>query len=83
MVLNPIPIDTIDEHLLWEGEVHETHRRVVQDSPNIPIFDLIKRVDTLHSVVEELVEDEANSRSSREFVQREVVGVPVDGGAEF
>jgi hypothetical protein len=42
---------------------------------NIPIFDLIARVDTLRTIVEQLVEDEAYTCTTAQFIQREVFGV--------
>jgi hypothetical protein len=49
---------------------------------NIPVFDLITRVDTLHTIVEQLVEDEAYTCTTAQFIQREVVGVTVNDCSE-
>jgi hypothetical protein len=58
-------------------------RRIVQDGPDISILDLIKRIDSLDSIVEELVEYETDSSTSRKLIERKVVGVSVDCGTEF
>jgi hypothetical protein len=44
---------------------------------------LIKRIDALDSIVEELVEYETDSSTSRKLIEREVVGISVDGGTEL
>jgi hypothetical protein len=49
---------------------------------NILIFDLIARVDTLHTIVEQLVEDETYMRTTAHLIQREVVGVTVNDCSE-
>lgn len=61
----------------------DTYRRVVQNRPDIPILNLVERIDTPNSVVEKLVEDETDTSSTRQLVEREVVGVSIDHRSEF
>jgi len=44
---------------------------------------LVERIDALDTIVEQLVEDEADTGSSGKFVKRQVVGVTIDGGSEL
>jgi hypothetical protein len=60
-----------------------THRRVVQDGADIGVLDLIVRVERLDPVGEEFVEDEADTRSSRKLVERQIARVTVNGSAEL
>ena len=61
----------------------ETHRRVIQDSTNITILDLIKWIDALDASIEQLMEHEADSCSSTQLVQAQVVRITVNGSAEL
>jgi hypothetical protein len=63
--------------------VPDTYGRVIQNGSDIPIFDLIERIDTLDTVIEQLVEDETYTGTTRQFVQRQVVGRTVDSGSEL
>jgi len=65
-----------------EREV-STHRRVVQNRPDISILNLIERIDALDSVVEQLVVDETDPSSSRQLVEVEIVGSSVDDASEL
>ena len=56
----------------------KTYRRVVQDGPDISIFDLIEWVDGLDAVVEQLMEHKADTCTTRQLVQREVARVTID-----
>ena len=47
----------------------DTHGRVVQNSPDISVLDLVERIDALDTIVEQLVEDEADTGSSGKFVK--------------
>ena len=57
--------------------------RVVQNRPDIPVLNLVEWIDRLDAVVEQLVEHKADTRTTRELVQRQVVGVTVDGRPEL
>lgn len=61
----------------------KAHRGIVQNRTDIAVLDLIKGVDVLDTIVEQLVEDETNSGSARQLVQRQVVRVSVDHGPEL
>ena len=63
--------------------VEATHRGVVQDRPDITILYLIKRIDVPHAVVEQLVEYEADTRATTEFIQREIICVTVNHSTKF
>jgi hypothetical protein len=59
------------------------HRRVVQDGADIAVLDLIKRINALDTVVEELVENEADTSTARQLVGLQVCCVTVNYSAEF
>ena len=60
-----------------------TYRRVIQYCPNVAILHLVERIDGLDTVIEQFMEHEADTRSSTELVQRQIVRVSVDDGAEL
>lgn len=48
---------------VWR-EKTKTHRRVVEDGPDVSVFNLVEGVDRLDPVVEQLVVDETDPGSS-------------------
>lgn len=69
--------------LLITGNSPETYGRVVQNGSNIAIFDLIERIDALDTIVKQLVEDETYTGTTRQFVQRQIVGRTVDSRSKL
>lgn len=61
----------------------KTHSRVVHHRPQIAILDLVKRIDAPHTIVEQLVEDEADSGTSAQLVQVQVGCVSLDCRVEL
>jgi len=59
------------------------HRGIVEDGANVAVLDLIKGIDGFDTVIEELVEHEADASATGELVHREVVGVAVNGTPKF
>ena len=71
------------ERLRPDEQRRRRARRVVQNRPDVPILNLVEWIDRLDAVVEQLVEHETDTRTTRELVQRQVVGVTVDGRPEL
>lgn len=60
-----------------------TYRRVVQDRPDIAVLDLIEWIDSLDTVIEELVEDETYTSTARQFIEGQIICRAIDGRPEF
>lgn len=60
----------------------KTHRGVVQYSTDVAVLNLVKWIDGLDTLVEQFMEDEADTSTTRQLGYRQVVRVSVDGGAE-
>ena len=63
--------------------LRRTYSRVVQQRPDITVLVLIKRIDTPDTIIEQLMEDETDTRSTGQLVDREVLRVSVDHCAEL
>lgn len=59
------------------------YRRVVQDRPNVTVLDLIKGIDGSDTIIEQFMEHEADTSTSRELVHRKVICVTIDCAAKF
>lgn len=63
--------------------VRSTYRGVIQERPDISVLHLVERIDALDPVVEQLVEDETDTGTTAQLVQRQVVRISVDDRPEL
>ena len=59
-----------------------TYGCVVQDRSDISIFHLIERVERLDAIVEQLMEHETDTCTTRKFIHAQVIDVAVDRASE-
>lgn len=60
-----------------------TYRGVVQNRPDVTILHLVERIDALYTIVEQLVEYEADTRATTEFIQGQIICVTINDSAKF
>ena len=60
-----------------------THRRIVHSNPDVSILNLIKGVDVLNTITEQLMEHKANPSSSTELIQTQIIRISVNERTKF